>query len=101
MLKKYALCRYRDGERVNVTEPGRYSGGNTDQHSLIINNASGADLGLYTCHLRNAVGRSASDGAISVDVLCECSAVTTALPTAPCHSTDPRSLQSGRWCDCC
>lgn len=48
-----------------------YKGGTTDQHSLIILDAKGEDMGNYSCVLRNNVGQGTSDGHIEVNVLCK------------------------------
>ncbi|KAF9809315.1 hypothetical protein SFRURICE_015589, partial [Spodoptera frugiperda] len=52
---------YRNGERVPVQNTSHYEGGTTDQHSLIILDANGGDMGNYTCVLGNAVGNGSSE----------------------------------------
>nr|XP_032524360.1 uncharacterized protein LOC116775581 isoform X1 [Danaus plexippus plexippus]XP_032524361.1 uncharacterized protein LOC116775581 isoform X1 [Danaus plexippus plexippus] len=59
---------YRDGMKVNVNK-SHYQGGNTDQHSLIILDANGEDMGNYTVLLANAVGNGTTNETISVNVL--------------------------------
>ncbi|CAH2233329.1 jg6242 [Pararge aegeria aegeria] len=46
---------YRDGKRVNLNN-SNYQGGTPDQHSLIILDASGKDMGNYTVVMANSEG---------------------------------------------
>lgn len=48
-----------------------YEGGTTDQHSLIILDANGGDMGNYTCVLGNDVGNGTSEESIDVNVMCK------------------------------
>ena len=69
--KTIEFSRYRNGEKVPVHNTSHYEGGTTDQHSLIILDANGEDMGNYTCVLGNAVGNGTSDESIDVNVLCK------------------------------
>ncbi|XP_064292902.1 hemicentin-1 isoform X6 [Plodia interpunctella] len=60
---------YRNGEVVNVNDTGHFQGGTTNQHSLIILNVTGEDMGNYTCLLANFVGNSTSETSIDVNVI--------------------------------
>ncbi|XP_064075309.1 hemicentin-2 isoform X3 [Vanessa tameamea] len=59
---------FRDGKKVNVNN-SHYQGGTIDQHSLIILDASGDDMGKYTVLLANTVGNGTTNETISVNVL--------------------------------
>ncbi|XP_047541252.1 uncharacterized protein LOC125074070 isoform X1 [Vanessa atalanta] len=59
---------FRDGKKVNVNN-SHYQGGTIDQHSLIILDASGDDMGNYTVLLANTVGNGTTNETISVNVL--------------------------------
>ncbi|XP_072934032.1 uncharacterized protein nrm isoform X4 [Epargyreus clarus] len=60
---------YRNGERVQVNDTSHYQGGTTDQHSLIILDARGEDMGNYTVLLGNYVGNGTTEEYIDVNVL--------------------------------
>ncbi|XP_063898400.1 hemicentin-2 isoform X8 [Helicoverpa armigera] len=83
---------YRNGERVPVHNTSHYEGGTTDQHSLIILNANGDDMGNYTCLLGNAVGNGTSEDSIDVNVLFKPQVRLTMSSPSPILETDHKNV---------
>ncbi|CAG9790130.1 unnamed protein product [Diatraea saccharalis] len=83
---------YRDGERVSVNDTSHYQGGTTDQHSLIILDSRGDDMGNYTCLLANAVGNGTSDRTITVNVLYKPEVRLTMSSPSPILETDHKNV---------
>ncbi|KAL4702256.1 hypothetical protein ACJJTC_005492 [Scirpophaga incertulas] len=83
---------YRDGKRVAVNNTSHYQGGTTEQHSLIILDARGEDMGNYTCVLTNAVGNGTSDGSIDVNVLYKPQVRLTMSTPSPVLETDHKNV---------
>ncbi|CAB3242555.1 unnamed protein product [Arctia plantaginis] len=79
---------YRNGEKVNVYNTTHYEGGTTDQHSLIILNANGGDMGNYTCVLGNDVGNGTSEESIDVNVMFKPQVRLKMEPASPILETD-------------
>ncbi|XP_028027603.1 hemicentin-1 isoform X4 [Bombyx mandarina] len=87
-----AVFWFRDGERVNVNDTAHYQGGTTDQHSLIIMNARGVDMGNYTCLLTNSVGNGTSEDNIVVNVLYKPQVRLTMSSPSPILETDHKNV---------
>ncbi|XP_022828846.1 uncharacterized protein LOC111358149 isoform X2 [Spodoptera litura] len=83
---------YRNGERVPVQNTSHYEGGTTDQHSLIILDANGGDMGNYTCVLGNAVGNGSSEESIDVNVLFKPQVRLTMSSPSPILETDHKNV---------
>ncbi|KAM3956997.1 neuromusculin isoform 1-T1 [Aphomia sociella] len=83
---------YRDGKEVNVNDTSHYQGGTTDQHSLIITDARGDDMGNYTCFLTNAVGNGTSEDSIHVNVLYKPQVRLTMSSPSPILETDHKNV---------
>lgn len=66
------LCRYRNGDVVNVNDTERYHGGNSENVALLIGSTNKEDIGNYTCQLSNDVGKGISEQQIDLDVQCKC-----------------------------
>ncbi|CAH0598757.1 unnamed protein product [Chrysodeixis includens] len=83
---------YRNGERVPVNNTSHYEGGTTDQHSLIILDANGSDMGNYTCVLSNVVGNGSSEDSIDVNVLFKPQVRLTMSSPSPILETDHKNV---------
>ncbi|XP_063835254.1 uncharacterized protein LOC135084408 isoform X2 [Ostrinia nubilalis] len=83
---------YRNGERVSVNDTSHYDGGTTDQHSLIIRDARGGDMGNYTCLLANSVGNGSSHESIHVNVLYKPQVRLTMSSQSPILETDHKNV---------
>ncbi|RVE43417.1 hypothetical protein evm_011931, partial [Chilo suppressalis] len=83
---------FRDGQRVSVNDTSHYQGGNTDQHSLIILDARGSDMGNYTCLLTNAVGNGTSNQSIDVNVLYKPEVKLTMSSPSPILETEHKNV---------
>ncbi|XP_045781158.1 hemicentin-1 isoform X3 [Maniola jurtina] len=82
---------YRDKVRVNVND-SNYQGGTPDQHSLIILNASGKDMGNYTVVMANTVGNGTTNETISVNVLFKPQVRLTMSSPSPVLENDHKNV---------
>ncbi len=67
----YFLCRYRNGQLLDLTNRSRYDGATVEQPSLVIKSVDRSDSGIYSCVLENDVGASESKSTANVDVICK------------------------------
>ncbi|XP_075987587.1 neuromusculin isoform X2 [Anticarsia gemmatalis] len=83
---------YRNGKRVEVNNTTHYEGGTTEQHSLIILDANGDDMGNYTCVLGNVVGNGTSEESIDVNVMFKPQVHLKMEPASPILETDHKNV---------
>ncbi|XP_039761639.1 hemicentin-1 isoform X2 [Pararge aegeria] len=82
---------YRDGKRVNLNN-SNYQGGTPDQHSLIILDASGKDMGNYTVVMANSEGNGTTNDTISVNVLFKPQVRLTMSSPSPILENDHKNV---------
>ncbi|CAH2098777.1 unnamed protein product [Euphydryas editha] len=82
---------FKDGKKVNVNN-SHYQGGTTDQHSLIILDVTGDDMGNYTVLLSNTVGNGTTNETISVNVLYKPQVRLTMSAASPVLETEHRNV---------
>lgn len=70
-LHFHLSTRYRNGELIQINDTDRYEGGNAENVALVIRSTDKRDIGNYTCHLSNIIGRGDSDSHIDLDVQCK------------------------------
>ncbi|XP_060807894.1 hemicentin-1 [Amyelois transitella] len=83
---------YRNDDVVNVNDTSHYQGGTTDQHSLIILNVTGEDMGNYTCLLANVVGNTTSSMTSDVNVHFKPSVRLTMSSPSPVLEEDHKNV---------
>lgn len=60
----------RDGIEVELN-PEHFTGGTTEEPTLLIKNSTRYDQGVYTCILENEVGATESSNAVYVNISCK------------------------------
>lgn len=84
----FKVVWYRNGEIVEVNDKKRYKGGHIEERHLTILNATGEDMGNYTCLVENAAGNGTSVWAADLNVMFRPQVRLKMEPASPILETD-------------